>query len=422
MSMDKKIELKWYQKKNNKLYIGIAVIVIFLMIVIFSIDHTSTLNLDSEHLTISAIEVKPFQEYVPLTATVMPLKTVYLDAIEGGRVETVVKEAGSIVNAGDTILHLSNTSLLLDIMNREAQLFEQRNNLRNSRLAMQQNELKLDGELLELDNKLSSVKRKFNQFKELKNKEYISENAMDSISDELDYLTKKRELVIENQRQDSIFRSLQIEMLEESVKRIQANLSIVRENLENLYLRAPVSGQLTSLNAEVGESKNRGERLGQIDILEGFKVRALVDEHYISRVSIGLRGKFEISDKDYELKVSKIYPEVKNGRFELDLEFDGNAPEGIRRGQTVYVRLELGDVVESLVLRRGAFYQKTGGRWIYVVDNSGEFALKREIKLGQQNPYYFEILEGLNEGERVITSSYDSYGDVEKIVFDERIK
>jgi HlyD family secretion protein len=418
MGMDKKIELKWYQTRKYKLYIGIFTSFLLLLFFILTVDSKSTLNVNSDRITISNIERKPFQEYVPLTATVMPQKTVYLDAIEGGRVEVVMKEAGSVVNVGDTILLLSNTSLLLDIMNREAQLFEQRNNLRNSRLALQQNELRLESELLELDNRLSIVERKYNQYRELNDKNYISNNTFDSVSNDLNYLIKRKELVLETQLQDSIFRSLQIEMLEASVKRIQANLGVVRKNLENLHLRAPVAGQLTSLNAELGESKRRGERLGQIDILDGFKIRAFIDEHYISRVNVGLSGSFQLSDDKYDLTITKIYPEVSNGRFELDMEFKSEIPKNIRRGQSVHVRLELGDITETLLLQRGSFYQKTGGRWIYVLDQSGEFATRREIKLGQQNPYYFEILEGLIEGEKVITSSYENYGEIEKIILE----
>jgi HlyD family secretion protein len=418
MGMDKKIELKSYQTRKYKLYIGIFTSFLLLLFFILTVDSKSTLNVNSDRITISNIERKPFQEYVPLTATVMPQKTVYLDAIEGGRVEVVMKEAGSVVNVGDTILLLSNTSLLLDIMNREAQLFEQRNNLRNSRLALQQNELRLESELLELDNRLSIVERKYNQYRELNDKNYISNNTFDSVSNDLNYLIKRKELVLETQLQDSIFRSLQIEMLEASVKRIQANLGVVRKNLENLHLRAPVAGQLTSLNAELGESKRRGERLGQIDILDGFKIRAFIDEHYISRVNVGLSGSFQLSDDKYDLTITKIYPEVSNGRFELDMEFKSEIPKNIRRGQSVHVRLELGDITETLLLQRGSFYQKTGGRWIYVLDQSGEFATRREIKLGQQNPYYFEILEGLIEGEKVITSSYENYGEIEKIILE----
>jgi HlyD family secretion protein len=336
--------------------------------------------------------------------------------MEGGRVEAVIREAGSFVNQGDTILHLSNTSLLLDIMNREAQLFEQRNNLRNTRLAMQQNALTLEGRLLDLDRQIQSAKRSFDLAELLRGKGLNSQDEFDDARDEYEYLKKRRDLTIETQRQDSLFRTLQIEMREASVERIGGNLEIVRQNLENLFLRAPVTGQLTSPNAEIGESKVRGERLGQIDILDGFKIRADIDEHYITRTQEGLHGEFDLAGESFELIVTKIYPEVRNGRFAVDMEFAGDEPREIRRGQSVHVRLELGDLTECVLLPRGGFYQSTGGRWAYVVDETGEIAARREIRLGQQNPRMFEVLEGLQPGDRVVTSSYDNFGDVDKLV------
>jgi HlyD family secretion protein len=419
MGMDRKIELEWWQKKRLWWTAGTAVIVFLLVYLVLVTDSQSRLQVEAERLTISEVERGPFQEYIPLSATVLPIRTVYLDAMEGGRVEQVVREAGSYVNAGDTILVLSNSGLLLDIMNREAQLFEQRNNLRNTRLAMEQNALALDAQLLDLDHQIRLAERTYRQNEKLSEKGLIPEDDFLDSKDAFDYLVRKRDLTIESQRQDSVFRTLQIEMLEASVERIQANLEIVKQNLENLYLRAPVSGQLTSLNAEIGESKSRGERLGQIDILDGFKVRAQIDEHYITRLEIGLDGAFDLSDETYQLGVTKIYPEVRDGRFAVDLEFQGDFPEDIRRGQTVHVRLELGDLTECILLPRGGFYQTTGGRWVYVLDANGEQAVKRDIRLGQQNPRMFEVLDGLRPGERVITSSYDTFGDVDKLVLND---
>jgi len=416
MGMDKKIERKWYQKRQVWWSGGGVLAVIILITLMLTTDSQSRLNIETERITISAVERGPFQVYIPLTGTVMPIRTVYLDAMEGGRVEAVLKEAGSFVNKDDTILHLSNASLLLDIMNREAQLFEQSNNLRNTRLAMQQNALNLEGELLDLKRQLQTSERAFQQNQKLYEKQLISQDQFNDSRDQYDYVTRRQELTLESQKQDSMFRSLQIESLEASVARIQTNLGIVRQNFENLYLRAPVSGQLTSLNAEIGESKMRGERLGQVDILDGFKVRAGVDEHYITRVQIGLKGEFDLAGKTYELAIIRVYPEVRDGRFEVDMEFLGEVPQDIRRGQTAHVRLELSDVTECVLLPRGGFYQSTGGRWAYVLDESGEYAVKREIRLGQQNPRMFEVLEGLQPGDRVVTSSYENFGDVDKLV------
>ncbi|MCX6835375.1 MAG: HlyD family efflux transporter periplasmic adaptor subunit [candidate division Zixibacteria bacterium] len=414
--MDRKIDRKWYQKRQIWWSGGGVLVVLVLITLVLTTDSQSRLNVETERITISTVERGPFQVYIPLTGTVMPIRTVYLDAMEGGRVEAVLKEAGSFVNKGDTILHLSNASLLLDIMNREAQLFEQSNNLRNTRLAMQQNALNLEGELLDLKRQLQTSERAFLQNQKLYEKQLISQDQFNDSRDQYEYVRRRQELTLESQKQDSMFRSLQIESLEASVTRIQTNLGIVRQNFENLYLRAPVSGQLTSLNAEIGESKMRGERLGQVDILDGFKVRAGVDEHYITRVQIGLKGEFDLADKTYELEIIRVYPEVRDGRFEVDLEFLGEVPQDIRRGQTAHVRLELSDVTECMLLPRGGFYQSTGGRWAYVLDESGEYAIKREIRLGQQNPRMFEVLEGLQPGDRVVTSSYENFGDVDKLV------
>ncbi len=414
--MDKRIERKWYEKRQVWWSAGSALVAFVLVYLVLTTDTQSRLNVDTERITISTVEHGPFQVYIPLTGTVMPIRTVYLDAMEGGRIEAVVREAGSFVNKGDTILHLSNTSLRLDIMNREAQLFEQRNNLRNTRLAMQQNALTLEGQLLDLDRQIRAAKRTYELNEHLLSQQGVSATEYEESREDYEYLTKRRDLTIETQRQDSLFRSLQIEMLEASVDRIGVNLEIVRQNLENLYVQAPVAGQLTSLNAEIGESKRRGERLGQVDIMDGFKVRARIDEHYIARLEVGLRGESDIAGTTYRMTVRRIFPEVRDNRFDVDLEFEGGAPGGIRRGQSVHIRLELGDLTECTLLARGGFYQSTGGRWVYVLDEAGEFAAKREIRLGQQNPRMFEVLEGLQPGDRVVTSPYDNFGEVDKLV------
>jgi HlyD family secretion protein len=418
MGMDRPIEKKRWSRRRLMQWGGV-VLIAFLFIYVFLISRgESRLNVDTDHVTISKVTKGPFQVYIPITGTVLPIRTVYLDAIEGGRVEKVFREAGSYVTAGDTILQLANTNLLLDIMNREAQLFEQRNNLRETRLAMQRNSLELEGDLADLQYQLSKAKRAFEQNKKLVAEKMISNDAFENSKDEYEYLQKRLDLTYRTQEQDSVFRKMQIEMLEASVDRIQTNLKIVRENVENLFVKAPVSGQLTSLNADIGESKSQGERLGQIDILDGFKVRAEVDEHYISRVDVGLTGRFELAGQNYILKLTKIYPEVSQGRFEVDLEFVGDQPKDIRRGQSLHVRLELGSPTESLQLARGGFFRSTGGNWVYVVDPSGDFAYKRDIRLGRQNPQAFEVLEGLDANEQVITSSYDNFGDVDKLILD----
>jgi len=416
MSMDKKIEKQFWTKKRISQYSGFAIVIIVILYFVLTTDSSSRLNVDSERITISEVSEGPFQVYIPVSGNILPIKTVYLDAVEGGRIEQVIRESGSQVFPGDTILVMSNTNLLLGIMNREAQLFEQRNNLRNTRLLMEQNSLNLEGQIAELKFQKSTAKRDFDRDKLLFERELISDYEFDESKERYEYYATRYDLTLKTQKQDSLFRNLQIEMLEASVDRIQNNLDFIRGNLDNLILRAPVGGLLSSLNAEVGESKSQGQRLGQIDILDGYKVRAEIDEYYIARLEAGLLGKFDLNGKEYVLKVTKIYPEVRDGRFQIDLEFDGETPLDIRRGQTMHIRLALGDLTKCVQVYRGAFYQSTGGNWVFVLDKSGEFATKREIKVGRMNPRAFEILEGLEPGDRVITSSYDNFGEVEKLV------
>ncbi|MCP4705455.1 MAG: HlyD family efflux transporter periplasmic adaptor subunit, partial [candidate division Zixibacteria bacterium] len=398
--MDRKIEKKnWPPKKIA--WVSMATIFIgFVFYMIVFGDRSSKLNVNSDRITISTVYEGPFQEFIPISGSVLPIKTVFLDAIEGGRVEKIFLESGNLVNVGDTILKLSNTNLLLDIMYREANLFEQNNNLRNTRLAMEQNSLSLRSQLLELEFSIVKEKREFERNIKLIKKDLISQEDFDQSQDSYNYLLDKKALTIEKQKQDSIFRTVQISQLEASVDRIQNNLGIVKQNLENLYIKAPISGRLTSLNAEIGELKMLGERIGKIDVLNGFKVRADIDEHYIARVDNGQAGTFELAGEKYQLEVRKVDPEVRDGRFRVDMNFVGETPTDIRRGQTLRIRLELGDPGEAILLTRGGFDQKTGGRWVYVLDQSEGFAVKRNIKAGRQNPLVLEILDGLEPGEK----------------------
>ena len=417
--MDRKIEKKhWTPKKLTGIAGGIIVGVLIIYQVGFS-DKSSRLNVERQRLVISTVKRGDFQEFIPVIGTVIPIKTIYLDAIEGGSVEHLFLEAGSYVNKGDPILRLANTNLLLDIMYREAELFQQSNNLRNTRLAMEENRLALKAQLIELDYLIIQSKRNYDTQAELVDKSLIAKQQFEAAQDEYEYLQQTRDLTMESHKQDSIFREVQLEQLEESLVRMEANLKIVKQNLDNLTIKAPVSGQLTSLNAEIGESKSRGERLGQIDVLDGFKLRVNIDEYYISRVSIGQTGTFTFAGDQYKLAVKKVYPEVLNGRFEVDMEFVGEEPEGIRRGQSQHIRLELGDPSEALLLARGGFFQKTGGQWVYLLEESENVAVKQPIRLGRQNTDVFEVLEGLKPGDKVITSSYDTFGNIDKLVIEE---
>ena len=414
--MDRIIEKKRWTLKKIITFSAIALFIVFVFYNFIFGDHSSKLNVKTERITVSTVEQGDFQEFIPIIGNVIPIKTIYLDAIEGGRVDTLFLEAGSFVEKGDKILKLANTNLLLDIMYREAELFAQSNNLRNTRLAMEQNRLSLRAQLIELNHTIRQQHRTFTRAEKLHEKKLLSEEEFETARDQYEYLVQKRDLTLESHKQDSLFREVQILQLEASLGRMQANLEVIKLNLDNLVLRAPITGQLTSLNAEVGESKSRGQRLGQIDVLDGFKVRARVDEHYIARIELGRRGRFEFAGQTYNLVVTKIYPEVLEGRFEIDMLFDSAEPEGIRRGQTLHTQLELGDLSTALLLPRGGFYQKTGGKWVYVVDESGDFAVKRSIQIGRQNLKVYEVLDGLEVGEKVITSSYDNYGDIDKLV------
>ncbi len=415
MGMDRQIEKKkWPPRKIALVSGGVLIGFMFLGLLLSSFD-VSSLNVNGERLTISTVSRGPFQEFIPVVGNVLPINTVYLDATEGGRVEEIYLEAGSVVKKGDSILKLGNTSLLLDIMWREAELFQQSNNLRNTRLLMEQNRLSLKREMIEVENQLKQQKRLYERYVELDKKNLIAKQEFETVKDQYDYLVARRDLAEETQKNDIEFRQAQIDALDESLKRMQGNLHIAKQKLDNLTVRATESGLLTALNAEIGQSKSPGERLGQIDNLEGFKVRAAIDEYYITRIEVGKTGEFEQTGKSYQLTIKKVYPEVREGRFEVDLMFAEEIPAGITRGQTFHIRLDLGGISEALLLPRGGFYQTTGGNWIFVLDKSGKTAVKRSIKIGRQNPQVYEVLEGLEPGEQVVTSSYETFGDNQKL-------
>lgn len=414
--MDKKIEKKKWPPRKIIMVAGGTLFFLFVFYNLLFGDTSTRLNVESEKLTVSTVSTGPFQEFIPVTGTIQPIKTIYLDALEGGRVDRLFLEEGAFVKKGDEILRLTNTNLQSEVMFREAQLFEQVNNLRNTRLAFEQAKIRNKSDLIELDNQIRRHRRRLEIQKGLLDQKLTSLQEYEDAKDDFDYTSKRYELLIETIRQDSMLRDVQIQSLESSIMRLQTNLGIIKESLDNLTIRAPLSGQLTARNAELGESKRPGDRLGQIDVLDGFKVRAEIDEHYITRIEIGQTGQFDLAGKTYPLLIKKVYPQVNNGRFQVDMEFGNDVPRELRRGQTLQVRLELGEQQEAVLVPRGGFYQKTGGQWIYVVDPSGDFAIRRTIKLGRQNPQMFEVMDGLYPGEKVITSSYDTYGDIEKLI------
>ncbi len=414
--MDRKIEKKTWTPKKIAYIAGGSLLGVFVFYNLLFGDTSSKLNVESQKITISKVSKGPFQEFIPVTGNVLPIKTIYLDAVEGGRVDKLFVEEGTMLKQGDQILKLTNANLQMDVMFREAQLFEQINNLRNTRLSFEQSRLRNKSDLIDLDYQLAKLKRNFDIQAGLRNQNLTSQQEFEQTKDEYEYAVKRRQLLVETMTQDSVLRAIQLQSLQSSIDHMNTNLNTIKENLANLTIRAPLTGQLTSRNAELGESKRSGDRLGQIDVLDGFKIRAGIDEHYIARIQIGQTGEFDFAGKTYRLVIKKVFPEVQNGRFEVDMEFPGDQPKDIRRGQSLQIRLELGDLQEAVLVPRGGFYQKTGGQWIFVVDPSGDFAVKRQIKLGRQNPQVFEVMDGIFPGEQVITSSYDSYGDVDKLM------
>lgn len=414
--MDRPIEKKkWPPKKIA----GWSLSGLFVLFVIFNLpfwDTGSKLNVDSRKITVSEVTFGPFQEFIPVTGTVLPQKTIFLDAVEGGRVDTIFVEAGTYVHQGDKILQLENTTLHIQILSQDALVVEQQNLLTNTRFNLEQNNIQLRQRLLDQAYQIRRLKRLYDRKKDLFAKNLISAEEFEATKDEYEYQLKRQQLNIESFRRDSLFQEVQVKQLANSLKRLQQNLQIARKRLDDLLIRAPVSGQLTSLIPEEGQTVAQGQRVGQIDELTGFKVRAMIDEHYLARIKKGLQGTFDFAGKTYKLVADRIYPAIVDGRFEVDMEFVGEVPKDIRRGKTVHISLALGELSQAVMIPRGGFYQKTGGQWIYVVDPSGAFAVKRKIRLGRQNTRVYEVLDGLEPGEKVVTSSYDNFGDIDKLV------
>lgn len=379
-------------------------------------DNRATLHVERERLSIGTVSTGEFRDYIPVSGYLEPAETFYLDAIEGGIIQQVVRESGALVEQGDTLLILNNSNLQLDVMQRETMLYEQINNLRQTRLLLDQNDLNQQGQLAEIDYQISLLKPQYNRYKELHAKKLVSDRELEEIKEEYEYNLKRKQLTYASYRNDSIARSVQMHQLRQSEGRMQMSLDGVGKILDNLIIKAPISGQLAMEKIEVGQSINSGERYGQIDILDRFKVRVPIDELYLPRVGIGLKGSFSLSGESYDVEVDKIYPTITNGRFEVDMVFASKAPAGARRGQTVRIRLELGDREETVLLPTGGFFKDTGGNWVFVLNEAGDRAYKREIRLGRKNPEFYEVLEGLEPGEKVIVSGYENFGKNEVLV------
>lgn len=392
---------------------------LFITLIYFAFFATnlSTYRADKEKLTISKVEEGIFHDYITINGNVEPISTVLLDAREGGRVEEKVAEEGQMVKKGDVLVKLSNTDLSLSILNSEAQLAEKSNFLRNTMVTMEQEKLQIKRELLNLEFDIIRKKRTYEQNKSLIAENLISQEEFLMAEEDYQFAKRSYELYMERQRQDSIYRSIQVKQMEDNLRNMELNLQLVRMRQDELNVKSPVNGQLTILDVELGQSVPKGGRIGLMHVLTSYKVVAEIDEHYIDKVKVGLKAILERQGQEFELSVRKVFPDVKNGRFTVELVFSDQMPDNMRTGQTYYSRLQLGNPKQALLLPKGSFFQKTGGQWIFVASEDGTSAEKRSIKIGNQNPQYYEVLEGLKAGEEVITSGYDSFGDSERIVF-----
>jgi HlyD family secretion protein len=406
---------KWTRKKILAIA-GITALVGLAASSIYFSSGKKKVNVDAERITVSEVSNGTFQEFIPVNGTVLPVATIYLDALEGGRVEEKYVEDGALVTKGQAILRLSNTDLELSLANQETAVFDVLTQMQNTKNNAVQNSIQQLNQKAEVDNAYTEAERVYKLNKYLFDEKVIGAQEFKASENNFIYQQNRRKLNARTLRQDSVSMEQQVGQMGASFARMQNALQLMRRKVGDLVVRAPVNGQLTSLDAEIGQSKNKGERLGQIDVMSGYKTRVEIDEHYISRVFIGQMGETTLGGKTYRLKVRKVYTQVTNGRFQVDMDFEGPAPEGIRRGQTLQIRLALSDETQALLLAKGGFYQQTGGNWVFKLSEDGNKAYKVEVQLGRQNPDYYEVLSGLKPGDKVVTSSYENYGDMQELV------
>jgi HlyD family secretion protein len=414
--VDRIIEKKTWTKKRILTIIGIAALVGLIGASYYFTSGKSRLNVDKERITISEVKQGIFQENIPINGVVLPRTTIYLDAMEAGRVEEKFVEDGAIMKKGDPILRLSNTDLELNLVNQETSVYNLLTQMQISQNAARQNTISKLNQLTDVENALKEAERKYLLNKRLYEQKVVGLQEFKEAENLYNYQVEKKKLTDQILKQDSISVKQELDQAGNSYSRTQNALQLMRRKVGDLIVRAPVDGQLTSLDAEIGQSKNKGQTLGQLDVLDGFKVRAEIDEHYINRVFNGLHAIYTLADKDYKLVIKKVYTQVTNSRFQVDMEFENEVPKGIRRGQTLQIRLALSDEKQALLVAKGGFFQKTGGNWIFKVTDGGKIAYKADILLGNQNPEYFEVVSGLKAGDKVITSSYDNFGDVQELV------
>lgn len=415
--MDRVIEKKTWTTGKILTLSGIAVFSVFLLWMLFFRDSRSKLYVQKNQITMAEVVEEKFQEFIPVDGVLLPRNTVYIDAVQGGVVDEVYVEDGAMLKKGDPILKLSNANMELSYMDQETRMYDAINNLANTLISIEQLKYTRQKEITELYYQLDKLKTDFNRKELFYKDKLISTKEFEDAERDYTYALNQLNITIKLKRLDSISGVRQSQQISSSMERMQNNLALLRRNMDNMTIKSPGNGKLSSFSVEIGETKTAGEHLGQIDIPGGFKVRANVDERYISRIFEGQEAEFDLGGKVFKLAVNKIYTNVTNGSFQVDLIFDGEEPENIKRGQTLQLRITFSGESDALTIRRGGFYQETGGNWIYVVDKDGTFAQKRNIKIGRQNLYSYEVLEGLSAGEKVIVSSYESFGDKERLIF-----
>ncbi|MEO5893262.1 MAG: HlyD family efflux transporter periplasmic adaptor subunit [Ferruginibacter sp.] len=415
--MDRVIEKKFWNSKRIMIIGGTVALVALLTASVYFSSGKSKLNVVTDRITVSEVKKGPFQENIPVDGVVLPVTTIYLDAIEGGRVEEKFVEDGAILKKDQPILRLSNTDLELSLANQETAVFDVLTQMQNTKNVAEQNSMNRQTQMADVDNALKEAERVYNVNKKLYGQKVIGKQEYESSLNLYNYQVGRRKLSEDILKQDGSSMKLQVAQAKESYERMQNTLALMRKKVGDLIVRAPVDGQLTSLDAEVGQNKNKGERLGQLDVMSGFKARVNVDEHYSSRIFIGLGGTYTPSNgRKYKLTIKKIYTQVTAGRIQVDMEFNDSIPTGLRRGQTLQIVLALSDERNALLVNKGGFYQQTGGNWIFKVNENGTMAYKVDIQLGSQNPDYYEVLSGLQPGDKVITSSYENYGNIQELV------
>lgn len=409
------VKKKW----NAKRVLGIAGLTALFLLITTSIYFASgkkRLNVEAAKIQISELRTGGFQESIPVNAVVMPITTIYLDALEGGRVEEKFVDDGAMMKKGQPILRLSNTDLELNLLSQQSNVYNTLTQMQIARNAAQQNTVSKLNQMTDVESQLKEAERIYQLNKKLFDQEVIGLQEFKKSENDYNYYLQKRKLTEALLKQDSITNAQQLQQAQQSYQGSQEALTLFRKKVGDLIVRAPIDGQLTSLDAEIGQSKNKGERLGQIDVMGGFKARAEIDEHYIARIYAGLKGGFNFAGKEYTLVIKKVYTQVNNGRFQVDMEFEGNLPEGIRRGQSLSLVLALSEEKQALLLPKGGFFQQTGGNWIFKLNEDGTKAYRVNIRLGNQNTDYYEVLEGLKTGDKVITSGYENYTDMQELI------